>query len=97
MVFNKLAYHLLLKAPAKLKTEVLGRGQYFTLSYNPISQQWVNGLRSDTFCTEPNSSVHHVQDFFVSNHLYPACFRLRSCHLALSKELSQFKLLVTFM
>lgn len=95
IVFNKLAYHLLLKAPSKLKTEILASGQYATLSYNPISQNWTNGLRSNTFYTEPSSKVYHLQDFLVSNTLYPTCFRLRSCHLALSKELSEYKLLVT--
>jgi hypothetical protein len=95
LALNKLAYYTLLKSPPRLKTKILGQGQFITLSYNPITHKWINGLRSDSFSTPPSTNLSHVQDFLLINAQYPACFRLRPCYSSLSRQLSKYNLSVT--
>jgi len=94
LALNKLAYHTILKSPPKLKTKILGQGQLITLSYNPISHKWINGLKSDSFSALPNANLNHIQDFLLINTQYPACFRLKPCHSSLTRQLSRYKLKV---
>jgi hypothetical protein len=91
---NKLAYHLLLKSPAKIPTKLMGSGNFTVLTHNPFGHSWTCALSTSEFKVSPAVKLFHLQDLKILHPGFPACFRLRACHEAINLILNEKKVAV---